>query len=362
MKSRHLTLALFLLAALVGWLAAGLAPAGAEQDVNLRQQLAIGLQLLRQGAEATADQRGCFTCHHQALPVLTLTLAERKGFPLDRKWVTAQVEHSRPWLERRRTVMRTGRGIPGSAVTVGYELLMESAAGEAATPLTGDLIEYLLRNQTPAGNWPGGGRRPPSEGSVFTATALALNGLRLYASERPETATAVARAREWLLTAAPQDTEDHVFRLWALSLADAPKARRRQARRELLALQEDDGGWAQTSELPTDAYATGTALVALQRDALSVRSHAYRRGVKYLRETRAADGTWHVVKRARPVQTHFETGFPYGKDQFISSVATNWATMALLHTLADEQEGPRGSSGARPRSAERHLRDVPVVR
>ena len=42
-------------------------------------------------------------------------------------------------------------------------------------------------------------------------------------------------------------------------------------------------------------------------------------------------------KRAVPFQPYFETGFPYGKDQFISAAATGWATMAL--TLAVEPPG-----------------------
>jgi hypothetical protein len=36
-----------------------------------------------------------------------------------------------------------------------------------------------------------------------------------------------------------------------------------------------------------------------------------------------------VASRSRPFQPYFESGFPYGKDQFISAAASNWATMAL---------------------------------
>jgi hypothetical protein len=35
-----------------------------------------------------------------------------------------------------------------------------------------------------------------------------------------------------------------------------------------------------------------------------------------------------------PVQPYFESGFPHGKSQFISSAATCWATMALTLTIA----------------------------
>jgi hypothetical protein len=50
------------------------------------------------------------------------------------------------------------------------------------------------------------------------------------------------------------------------------------------------------------------------------------------------DGSWLVRSRSRPFQTYFETGFPHGKDQWISSAATGWATtaLALAVRFADE--------------------------
>jgi len=57
---------------------------------------------------------------------------------------------------------------------------------------------------------------------------------------------------------------------------------------------------------------------------------AFRKGIEFLLSTQARDGSWHVKSRALPIQKYFETGFPYGKDQFISYVATCWATLALL--------------------------------
>jgi hypothetical protein len=37
-----------------------------------------------------------------------------------------------------------------------------------------------------------------------------------------------------------------------------------------------------------------------------------------------------VRSRAIPIQPYFESGFPHGRDQFISAAAANWATTALL--------------------------------
>jgi len=48
-------------------------------------------------------------------------------------------------------------------------------------------------------------------------------------------------------------------------------------------------------------------------------------------KTQFADGSWHVRRRAVPLQPHTDAGFPFGKDQFISAAATNWAAMALTY-------------------------------
>jgi hypothetical protein len=51
-----------------------------------------------------------------------------------------------------------------------------------------------------------------------------------------------------------------------------------------------------------------------------------------------------VKSRSFPFQPYFESGFPYGPDQWISAAGTSWATMAL--TL-DGFENPEGKQGVR---------------
>ena len=54
--------------------------------------------------------------------------------------------------------------------------------------------------------------------------------------------------------------------------------------KDLIAAQNPDGGWSQLSTLPSDAYATGQALMALSESgSLTISSPAYQRGVQYLR-------------------------------------------------------------------------------
>ncbi len=90
--------------------------------------------------------------------------------------------------------------------------------------------------------------------------------------------------------------------------------------------------------MTSDAYATGSVLVALLRSGVASDSKHVARGIRHLLSTQKDDGSWHVVTRARPFQKYFESGFPHGKDQFISISGTSWATLAILLTLPESVE------------------------
>jgi hypothetical protein len=55
--------------------------------------------------------------------------------------------------------------------------------------------------------------------------------------------------------------------------------------------------------------------------------------VAFLLKTQRADGTWAIKTRSKPFQPYYESGFPHGKDQFISIAATGWATAALAAAM-----------------------------
>jgi hypothetical protein len=143
----------------------------------------------------------------------------------------------------------------------------------------------------------------------------------------------VARAARAIETAEPATTEDHVRQLLGLKWAGGDAARIRKLSDHVVALQREDGGWAQSQYLQADAYATGTALHALAEAGMAANTPAYRKGVAFLLRTQAADGSWHVASRTPKFQPYFDGGFPYGHDQWISQWATGWASIALSHAL-----------------------------
>jgi squalene cyclase len=134
--------------------------------------------------------------------------------------------------------------------------------------------------------------------------------------------------------------DDHAFRLIGLKWGGGDAGAIQRAAREIVALQRPDGGWAQRTEMATDPYGTGLTLFALlETGGLSTSSDAAQRATKYLLDTQRADGSWYVRSRSLKFQPYFDGGFPYQHDQWISAMATGWATAALAAGL----EGTAGN-------------------
>jgi len=69
---------------------------------------------------------------------------------------------------------------------------------------------------------------------------------------------------------------------------------------------------------------------ALRIDAaLAGADPAIERGRRFQLETQLENGTWHVRRRAFPFQPTMNSGFPHGRDSWISTAETSWAIMAL---------------------------------
>jgi ankyrin repeat protein len=207
-------------------------------------------------------------------------------------------------------------------------------------PFTDAAVHVILAMQTPEGNWTTNeGRRPPMNAGDFQATALAIYALKQYtpAAGQMNSDQAVARALAWLESATPVRTQDRAFHALALAWAGKGPAGVAPGARALAAMQRTDGGWSQLPGMNSDAYATGQVLYALNTaGVLSATDPVYQKGIDYLLRTQAPDGTWHVRSRSIWLQPYFESGFPYGRDQFISTAGTAWAAMALAASVPVE--------------------------
>jgi squalene cyclase len=322
----------------IGLPAAGAFGAEPEAITPQRVRAAVELALapLQKSLAVYAEKRDCFSCHHQAVSLVALEITRSRGLAIDEEAFHGAIALTLADLEGALDTYRKGRGQPGGVTRAAYALWTLEAGKYPTDEVTAAVAGYLLKADLDRGHWTTSSRRPPIEASSFTSTALALRGLR-YFGTRSQVGMADDRARQarsWLATSRPGDTEDRVFRLWGLKYADATPAEVAAAAKDLLATQREDGGWAQTDELASDAYATGSALVVLhQAGRLASDDPAYRRGVAFLLRTQKPDGTWFVASRSHPFQPYFESGFPYGKDQFIAVAGSGWAAAAMALAL-----------------------------
>lgn len=301
-------------------------------DFPGRAAVEKSLPLILRSVTEYGLHRDCFSCHHHAVPMLAATIARDHGFSVDKDVLDQIVDQTRDDLRGALKSYQSGQGQGGGATRAGYALFTLKAAGADPDETTAAVVSFLLSRDQREGRWRTTSDRPPSEASDFTTTYLAIEALREYGSkaEKDRIDDRIAKARKWLEETPGKSTEDQVFRLFGLHAVDADPATIETVAADLLRSQHEDGGWSQLADTPSDAYATGSVLVALQRSGrVSAADSAFQAGLKFLKESQQADGSWHVVSRSKPFQPYFESGFPHGKDQFISMAASSWATAAL---------------------------------
>jgi len=282
-------------------------------------------------ASWTAEQQ-CFSCHHQGLGTLALSMGAELGLEVDGALLTREREAVHRYAQKRidRLLTNDGAGVSSRSLS-----LLALGSGERPRDLVTDLLaHYLATRQSAGGAWYSNEHRPPMEDSSVSATAWSLRALALYAAEgrAEETRTRVERAALWLEGVEPRDTEERAMRLLGLAWAGRPESELEPDAEALLAEQRSDGGWAQLPTLASDAYATGQALTVLHQVAGLRRDRPeWERGIAFLRDAQHDDGSWHVVTRRRiPGQPQVASGYPHEEDQFISYMAASWATMALV--------------------------------
>jgi hypothetical protein len=220
-----------------------------------------------------------------------------------------------------------------------YDTMAMKAAGVPANVATDALVYYLMSTQQPDGRWhrPASPNRAPIQDGDLSRTAQAVFALSMYATpaRKADIVASMNRAVDWVARQKPASTEERAMQLLALEWSGRHPAANDPRVRELIAQQRPDGGWPQTPNLASDAYGTGQAIYALSQIKLPASTPAIQKGIAFLLRTQHDDGTWRATTRAMPIQPYFESGFPYGRDQWISFAATAWADLALTMTASE---------------------------
>jgi len=325
-------------------LCASTARAASPSPTRIREAAARGIQMLQQSQKGWYSKQRCESCHHQFLPAVALQSAREHGIPFDDAVARADAERAFDYSDFDRAVQYTHVIEP--AMSDGYRLVAANAVGVRPNLVTAIYARHVAAHQNPDGAWDNFRQRPPASYSQFTMTALALRAIQLYGhpSQKADVEERTRRARQWFQTHTPRNTEERTYQLFGLSWAGANRATIERAGRDLAATQQADGGWSSLAGRASDVYSTAEALVALH-DVAGQRpsSVAWRRGIEFILDAQAPDGSWHVASRMHPPAPisppYFESGYPYGHDQFISASSASWAVMALARALGPASSG-----------------------
>jgi hypothetical protein len=228
----------------------------------------------------------------------------------------------------------------GNIITIGYVMMALAAEKHPLDTITAQMIHTAAALQLPDGTWtPNGVSRPPMEDTLVTGTAMGIRALTAIPAPgyKAEIEEKLGRARHWLLNVNAGSAEDRAMKLMGLVWSMAERKDVDAATRQILSRQREGGGWSQRDDMQPDAYATGISLYALHVAGVPATDDAYGKGVRYLMQNQYQDGSWLVRTRSFPTQPYFETGYPFGNNQFLSAGAASWSALAIAHTLPDPQ-------------------------
>ena len=321
----------------------------AEAEVTpdkVRRAVEGGLRIVQKGAKNYPENRNCFSCHHQTLPMFAMREASDAGLTIDKALLNEQGQFIRESFEDRLDSVAKGKSVGGRSLTAAY-LLWSFDLGEVAKDEFSDaFVSYILTQQKEDGHWHVQSNRPPSEESKIHTSYLATYYAEYFVrgkEPKHKVEAAGKKARSWLFTSAPHSQEDFNGKYKALLTLGGSPRQVDAARQAILMRQRDDGGWSQLPDMKSDAYATGQTLHTLvaggPADGRTPKLHsALERALAYLLRTQEKDGSWFVKSRSKPIQKLFDNGDPHGKDQFISMAATSWATAALARAGMPRKE------------------------
>jgi Prenyltransferase and squalene oxidase repeat len=260
----------------------------------------------------------CYSCHNNGDGARALMQARRDGYTL----LSETLEDTRKWLEQPLNWDHNG-GEGGFSDKVLARIQFARALADLtplSKPAAAEAARTLAQDQQPDGYWrieDGGAGSPCTYGNAL-ATAQACQALKLLAPR--EERTAIQKAEGWLALQPRKCLLDHVGVLFGLDKGIATV--RHSACDALLAAQERDGGWGLFPTSGSEPFDTAVALLALtsQPDGTRYRQ-AIERGRLYLLATQQPDGGW------------IETTRPPGAVSYAQRISTTgWATLALLAT------------------------------
>jgi hypothetical protein len=312
-------------------------PRAAEVSAaEVRRAVERGLPFLEKSSAAWRSERKCVTCHQVPFGVWALTEGKARGFAVD----AARLDDLTAWaFDFCATDQNKGEKTGGFHLTSAFMVLSQTGAARDDALKVYPLFEtFFARRQKPDGSWREG-RQIRIQGAQREAdevdtmwTLLAIRSLERLGDKLPaETRTGLAAERDkglaFLKDAKPGRRPDWLALRVLVAKEYGTPERATELLRELVALQNADGGWGYVRDGESYAHTTGECLHCLGVMGLGEADPAVRKAWKYLVRTQQPAGWWHA-----PSRETFSTAPNKVHDPSVHW-GTAWVTIGLLQTL-----------------------------
>ncbi len=256
------------------------------------------------------DGKGCVSCHHVGYALWSHREAGRAGVPFP----TDEIDDL-----QRRTVDFLAQPQKTRVVSA-TQMIMAQAHSE------NDLA--LIRGDSkPAGNWRARGQFPSQkrgeEEGDDVASLWALAALATLEPLDGETEARRARALEWVARAEPGISNEWTAARLIVAFQQEEDERVSALFGEILATQNEDGGWSWLEDDPSNPFSTGHTVYALGTLGGDRARDALWRGVDYLLASQQDDGTWETPSDLISTEPSEK------KDYIYRYWGTAWASLGL---------------------------------
>lgn len=304
-------------------------PVGPENKQRAAVQRA--LPYLARRTDAWIKQNKCNSCHQVPHALWAMNEARDGGFVVDdrlaewNQWSMAFVLRDTENAEDIKT-------LAGERTDELYQLLLARAATNAPTaggPTSAreKLASMLHLGKDQSGRWRAGGRLPdqkrPKRETDEVTTFWSLHAARSLGTHSRSTNS----DREFAtpdLTHTGTSTE-HLILKYLLSLQDGQTDQAASFQLQILAHQNDDGGWGWLLHDASDALATGQVLYALSFMNSTQVDKPVERARRFLLQTQQEDGSWIVPSTLEE---------EHAKPSVVSNDwGTAWAVIGLARTI-----------------------------
>ncbi len=309
-------------------------PCNIRSTVRFASVLILGMVPTVYGAaDATPEQRAidylahevprwffenkCYSCHNNGDAARALYIAQRQHRALP----PGAFGSTTSWLIRPERWDRN-RGNPAFSdkklATIQYAAALAEASKAGLVKQEWTMFfaaRSVAADQGRDGSWPVDADADAGSPATW-GTALATYMARgvLEAADQRLFAGAIAKANEWFEKFQPSGTFQSAVKLLAI-----PRSKKAELAATIVASESSDGGWGPRLHAPSEPFDTAIVLLALHQAGAAPQAIA--RGRAYLIATQERNGGWP------------ETTRPPGGHSYAQHISTSgWATQALLVT------------------------------